>query len=82
MLKIAARVYLGEESSTNPLASPLLGDLRGLPLHASTSELPRGDSVRLAARALEADCPRSTFRITKINKNCSRPTSLTQVRIW
>lgn len=57
MLKIAARAYLGEESSRNPLASPLYGDLRGLPpllLHASASELLRDDSVRLAARALEA----------------------------
>jgi hypothetical protein len=37
----------------NPLASPLYGDLRGLPpllLHASTSELLRDDSVRLATR--------------------------------
>jgi acetyl esterase/lipase len=57
MLKNAARAYLGGESSRNPLASPLYGDLRGLPpllLHASASELLRDDSVRFAARAVEA----------------------------
>ncbi len=57
MLKIAARAYLGEESSKNPLASPLYGDLRGLPpllLHASARELLRDDALRLAARAVEA----------------------------
>ena len=57
MLKNAARAYLNAESSRNPLASPLYGDLRGLPpllLHASTSELLRDDSVRFAARAVEA----------------------------
>ena len=57
MLKNAARAYLVEQSSKNPLASPLYGDLRGLPpllLHASTSELLRDDSARLAARAVEA----------------------------
>jgi len=57
MLKNAARAYLGEESSRNPLASPLYGELRGLPpllLHASMSELLRDDSVRFAARAAEA----------------------------
>ena len=57
MLKNAARAYLNAESSRNPLASPLHGDLRGLPpllLHASTSELLRDNSVRLAARAVEA----------------------------
>ncbi len=57
MLKNAARAYLVKESSRNPLASPLYGDLRGLPpllLHASTSELLRDDSIRFAARAVEA----------------------------
>ena len=57
MLKNAARAYLNAESSRNPLASPLYGDLRGLPpllLHASTSELLRDDSTRLAARGVEA----------------------------
>ena len=57
MLKNAARAYLNAESSRNPLASPLYGDLRGLPpllLHASSSELLRDDSARLAARAVEA----------------------------
>jgi acetyl esterase/lipase len=57
MLKNAARAYLGEESSRNPLASPLYGDLRGLPpllLHASARELLRDDSVRFVARAVEA----------------------------
>src|ERR1019366_7228229 len=52
MLKNAARAYLGEEGSKNPLASPLYGDLRGLPpllLHASTSELLRDDSARVSA---------------------------------
>jgi acetyl esterase/lipase len=57
MLKNAARAYLNAESSRNPLASPLYGDLRGLPpllLHASASELLHDDSARLAARAVEA----------------------------
>lgn len=57
MLRIAARAYLGHENPSNPLASPLFGDLRGLPpllLHASSEELLRDDSVRLAARAAEA----------------------------
>jgi acetyl esterase/lipase len=57
MLKNAARAYLNAESPRNPLASPLYGNLRGLPpllLHASTSELLRDDSARLAARAVEA----------------------------
>jgi acetyl esterase/lipase len=57
MLKNAARAYLVEESARNPLASPLYGDLRGLPpllLHASTIELLRDDSIRFAARAMEA----------------------------
>jgi len=53
-IKRAARVYLGETSPDNPLASPLYADLTGLPpllIYASNSEVLLDDSVRLAERA-------------------------------
>jgi len=51
----AAAFYLAGRSAEDPLASPLFGDLRGLPpmmLHASSSEVLLSDSERLHARAL------------------------------
>jgi epsilon-lactone hydrolase len=53
----AARLYLQGADPGNPLASPLLGSLGGLPpLHveASAAEVLRDDSLRLADRAREA----------------------------
>jgi monoterpene epsilon-lactone hydrolase len=45
-----ARMYLGTRDARAPLASPLFGDLRGLPpllVHASSSELLLSDAERL-----------------------------------
>lgn len=53
----AAAVYLGEADPRNPLASPLYGDLRGLPpllIQVGSDEILYDDSVRLAERAQEA----------------------------
>jgi len=53
MLKIAARAYLAGAKADDPRASPLCGDLTGLPpllLHAGEDELLRDDAVRLAER--------------------------------
>lgn len=52
-----AQRYLGEADPRNPLASPLYGDLRGLPpllIHAGTAEILLDDSTRLASRARDA----------------------------
>jgi acetyl esterase/lipase len=52
-----ARIYLGETPAENPLASPLYGDLRGLPplfIQASDSEVLLDDSARLAEKAEKA----------------------------
>ncbi len=49
-----AAVYLGGASPSNPLASPIFGDLTGLPpllIYVSDSEVLRDDSIRLAERA-------------------------------
>lgn len=49
-----ARYYLGNEDPHNPLASPLYGDLRGLPpllIHVGADEVLRDDSTRLAEKA-------------------------------
>jgi epsilon-lactone hydrolase len=49
-----ASLYLQGAPATDPLASPLYGDLTGLPplcIHASDSEILRDDAVRLAKRA-------------------------------
>jgi monoterpene epsilon-lactone hydrolase len=49
--------YLGATDATNPLASPLYGDLRGLPpirIHVGDDELLLDDSRRYAERAVEA----------------------------
>lgn len=53
----AAALYLGNHAASDPLASPLLADLSGLPplsIHASAIEVLRDDSTRLATRAREA----------------------------
>ena len=49
--------YLAGADPHQPLASPLLGDLRGLPpllVHVGADELLRDDSVRLAEKARAA----------------------------
>ncbi len=59
-LPIAARLYLGGQPPTHPIASPLYADLRGLPpliIHASDHEIVRDDSVRFAAKAQAAGVP-------------------------
>ncbi len=55
-----AALYLGGTPATNPLASPLYADLRGLPplfIQASDSEVLLDDSTRLAAKAAQAGVP-------------------------
>ncbi len=54
---VAAAFYIGDESNTNPLISPLYGDLSGLPpllIHVGDYEILRDDSTRLAEKALAA----------------------------
>ena len=49
-----ARLYLGSADPRNPLASPLYGDLAGLPpllIHVGANETLRDDSTRLAEKA-------------------------------
>ncbi len=51
------RAYLGNADPAQPLASPLLGDLRGLPplfVHVGEDEALRDDSIRLAQKARAA----------------------------
>jgi acetyl esterase/lipase len=53
----AAISYAGERSFTDPLVSPLYGDLRGLPplmIQVGDADLVRDDSLRLAERARAA----------------------------
>lgn len=53
-------LYLGEADPADPLASPLYGDLAGLPpllLHVGAREVLRDDSVRFAERARAAGVP-------------------------
>jgi len=57
ILPFGTRYYLGEHDPLDPLASPLYGNLHGLPpmvIHASQHEVLRDDSVRLAQRAQQA----------------------------
>jgi acetyl esterase/lipase len=57
VVRHGSRVYLGQESPRNPLASPLYADLHGLPpllFHVSSSEVLLDDSTRLAARVCES----------------------------
>jgi phosphinothricin tripeptide acetyl hydrolase len=52
-----ARAYLGATPATDPLASPVFGDLRGLPpllIHAGASEALVSDATRLADAARQA----------------------------
>lgn len=56
-LELTARLYLGEGDRRDPLASPLYGELRGLPplfVQVGGLETLLDDSTRLAARAREA----------------------------
>jgi epsilon-lactone hydrolase len=53
----SARFYLGDTDPRNPLASPLYGDLSGLPpllIHVGSDEVLRDDATRLAERARAA----------------------------
>jgi len=59
-LRLAARQYLGEASVRDPEASPLFGDLSGMPpllIHVGEDELLLDDSRRLAERATAAGTP-------------------------
>jgi phosphinothricin tripeptide acetyl hydrolase len=52
-----ARLYLGDRDPRTPLASPLFGDLRGLPplyVQVGSEEMLLDDAVRLAERARQA----------------------------
>ncbi len=56
-ITLYARAYLGKTPVDNPLASPIFGDLGGLPpllIHASASEALVSDSTRLAEAARKA----------------------------
>lgn len=56
-LQDCARKYVGSRDAADPLASPLLGDLRGLPpllIQVGTDERLLDDATRYAARAAEA----------------------------
>lgn len=56
-LEALQRAYLGGADAAQPLASPLLGDLHGLPpllLHVGEDEALRDDSIRLAQKARTA----------------------------
>ena len=57
MLAATAAAYLRAHDGRDPLASPLRGDLTGLPpvqLHVGTREVLLDDTLRYAARAREA----------------------------
>ena len=58
-LKPFAAQYLGGTDPRHPYASPLYGDLRGLPptlLQVGSDEILRDDSIRIAERMREAGC--------------------------
>ena len=60
MIPQAAALYLGGRPATDPLASPVFADLRGLPelfIFASESEALMSDSVRLHQNARKAGVP-------------------------
>ncbi len=60
MVRQAAKLYLGGRPATDPLASPVFADLRGLPelfIFASESEILMSDSVRLHENARKAGVP-------------------------
>jgi acetyl esterase/lipase len=57
-LLLMAERYLGDGDAHNPLASPILGDLRGLPplfIQVGSAEVLLDDSIRLAQAAGNAD---------------------------
>jgi epsilon-lactone hydrolase len=59
-MKEAAELYLQGQDPTNPLASPLYGDMTGLPpllIQVGAPEILLDDSTRLAARAEAAGVP-------------------------
>ena len=54
---LAARHYLGEANPTDPLASPLYGNFKGLPpllIHVGSNEILLDDSTRVAEKARAA----------------------------
>lgn len=56
-LALTARLYLHDMSATDPVASPLFGDMHGLPpmlIHASKSDTLYDDAVRLADKVRDA----------------------------
>ena len=56
----AGQIYLNGADAKNPLASPLFGDLKGLPpllIQVGTPEILLDDSTRLAAQARAAGVP-------------------------
>lgn len=64
----AASVYLAGADPRDPLASPLYGDLAGLPpvlIHVGADEVLRDDSIRFDAKARAAGV-RSTLRIREV----------------
>lgn len=59
-LRDSARAYLGTAAASDPLASPLFGDLRGLPpllIQVGTDERLLDDSLHYADRAAQAGVP-------------------------
>jgi len=57
MLRVASASYLGDHDPRDPQASPLYGNLAGLPpvqLHVGTSEVLLDDTLRFVARARAA----------------------------
>lgn len=64
-LSLTARLYLHDRSATDPLASPLFGEMHGLPpmlIHASRSDTFYDDAVRLADKVRDA-CGDLTVRL-------------------
>jgi acetyl esterase/lipase len=58
-LAVCARHYLKNTAPTNPFASPLYGNFRGLPpllIHVGSDEILRDDATRVAERAEAAGC--------------------------
>jgi acetyl esterase/lipase len=57
-MALIARLYLRDLSATDPVASPLFGDMAGLPpmlIHASRSDMLYDDAVRLADKVRDAN---------------------------
>lgn len=58
-LALCARHYLRKTLPTNPFASPLYGNFKGLPpllIHAGSEELLKDDATRIAEKAEAAGC--------------------------